>query len=416
MPASDAVRVVSGDLLDPATYRNALSTTDVVIHLAASTGRASEEEHFRVNARGTELLVEQCRQTRVRAFLFVSSIAAKFPDTRHYPYAQAKLRAEEAVRASGLRFAIVRPTVILGPGSPIQTALEKLATLPVIPVFGDGRARVQPIGVDDVVEFVLAILEGDLFSNEIFEIGGPNALTIEELLQMIRHARRGQKGRSVHIPLAPLMLLLRAGEAVGVGRLMPITEGQLSSFRFDGRVTPNRLQERCKTNLQPVDRALSSDGGAVRQSPLHRTSIPSNAEQECDVFSRYLLNVPPEPYVVGKYKEAHGVLSELSQGTSFDKLLLHVARTHGTFTKMADAYARIFCPDATLRKKLVVLLAILESSPSHRLIDKAAGGSKVLLLGRLLGKGCAAGVSLLIGAIIFSPARLVLAVVGRQTR
>src|SRR4249920_1843924 len=68
------ITVVRGDLLAPETYRDALRSCDVVVHLAASTGRASAEEHMRVNARGTEVLLDECRRAGVSKFLFISSI------------------------------------------------------------------------------------------------------------------------------------------------------------------------------------------------------------------------------------------------------------------------------------------------------------------------------------------------------
>src|SRR5262245_25807047 len=86
------VEIVKADLLEPELYSQALSKTDVVVHLAALTGRGSEQEHFRVNARGAEALLEQCRRVGVQRILFVSSIATKFPDKSRYYYALAKLR------------------------------------------------------------------------------------------------------------------------------------------------------------------------------------------------------------------------------------------------------------------------------------------------------------------------------------
>ena len=116
------VQPVIGDLLEPRTYAPALSQCRTVLHLAASTGRAAAAEHMRANAEGTARLVGAAKDAGVTEFLFVSSIAAAFPDTRGYPYAIAKRAAEESVRASGLPFLIVRPTMILGPGaSVVQT-------------------------------------------------------------------------------------------------------------------------------------------------------------------------------------------------------------------------------------------------------------------------------------------------------
>jgi NADH dehydrogenase len=181
---------------------DALQTADVVVHLAAAHRQATARDHDRVNAQGTATLVgESPSAAAFRRFLFTSTIAAKFPDHAWYDYARAKLKAEDAIRASGVPFTILRPTIMLGPGSDTLASLERLARLPLIPVFGDGRARVQPIFVDDVVAFVAAVLEQDRFRGETLELGGPAVLTIEELLQHVRQARTGSRGRAIHIPL-----------------------------------------------------------------------------------------------------------------------------------------------------------------------------------------------------------------------
>jgi nucleoside-diphosphate-sugar epimerase len=252
------VTILKADLLDPQAYSEGLDKDGTVVHLAALTGRASAEEHFRVNAQGTEALLNECRRTGVRRILFVSSIAAKFPAKSYY-YAQAKLRAEDAVRNSGLDFTIIRPTIILGRGSSVLSALQKLATLPVIPIFGNGRVLVQPIYVDDVAEYILQVLEQERFRNETLELGGPAVLTMEELLQRIRRARRGgdeSRGASLHIPLGFLMRSLQAAESAGFGRLLPLSAGQLASFRFDGTIETNGLYESRRASLKDVQEML----------------------------------------------------------------------------------------------------------------------------------------------------------------
>jgi NADH dehydrogenase len=253
----DGIEIVAADLLDGPRYRDALSSADVVLHLAALTGRASKQDHFRVNAIGTETLVDQCRRAGVQRILFASTIAVKFPDKKRYYYAQAKLRAEEAVRASTLRFAIIRPTIILGQGSAILTALEKLANFPLIPVFGNGKAMVQPIFVDDLVQFIMTILDEDRFHGETLEFGGPAALTIEELLQKIRFARKGSRGHPVHIPLSLLLGPLKAAEAIGLGGVLPVSVGQLSSFRYNGTIESNGLYENRRAVLRDVPQMLA---------------------------------------------------------------------------------------------------------------------------------------------------------------
>lgn len=404
------ITVLRGDLLEPATYREALRSCDIVLHLAAATGRASAEEHIRVNARGTEVLLDECRRSGVRNVLFVSSIATTFPDKSGYHYAQAKSRAEEAVAHSGLRFAVLRPTIILGPGAPILKALEKLVLLPFVVVPGNGRVRVQPTHVDDVVKLILATVRDDLFVNETFEIGGPETVTMEELLQRLRRARTGRAGRVLHIPLGLLRPPLRLAEAMGLGSMLPISAGQLSSFRFDGVAAGNRLQERLRADSIGLPEMVSghADGTAVTTDPL---------DAECRVFTRYLLGCDPDAYVNAKYKAAHAVLPALSTTGRFDEALIAFARTCPLWTKVADAYAGLFSPAAALRKRLVLLLAILETRPPfHGLIDKTVDGPAPLVVVRLVTRTTGAVLCLLVGALVFLPTRAVLTLARRVWR
>ena len=402
------IQIVRGDLLDGSTYQQALSRADVVVHLASSTGKASEEEHFRIIGSGTAALIEQCRHAGVRKLLYVSSIAASFPDIRHYPYARAKLRTEEIVRDSGLNFAILRPTMILGRGSPILAALEKLALMPIIPIFGTGRTKVQPVFVDDVVQFILTVLDDDLFTNQTFDIGGPSVLTMQELLQMIRATRTRSQGRTVHVPLGPLLGTLHAAEALGLGSALPISAGQLSSFQHDGTLTSNILFERCRPILRTTAQMLSLSVAGCGQ--------PTETDLECVVFGEYLLGSSPDAYVRRKYAEANIVMAGLAPADPFDAFLLRFAAKHRFCTKLADSYARVFRPGAVLHRKLIVLLAILESSPpSSRMIDAPLRGHRALLPVRLAMRGCLALLTLVVATLVLVPARLALANRRAQT-
>jgi nucleoside-diphosphate-sugar epimerase len=402
------VETIAADVLQPEHYRAGLAKTSVILHLAALTGRASEQEHFRVNAEGTEILLDEARRTGIRKILFVSSIAAKFPDKSRYYYAQAKVRAEEAVRASGLHFTTIRPTMIFGQGSPILSALQKLATLPVMPVFGNGRTLVQPIYVDDLVAYILEILDQDRFRGETLDLGGPAPVTIEELFQEIRQACKGSRGTTFHIPVVPLLPVLGAAESIGLGRVLPFSVGQLSSFRYDGTVTANSLHDERKASLRTVPEMLAV-------APAESTTAEA-LQTECMIFTSYLLGCAPAAYVLGKYTDAHRVAPVFSDGSRFDRLLVKVAGLHPLLTKVADSYARIFVRTGLLRKKLVLLLAILEtSSPSYELLDAVDRGGKPALLVRLFIKGVTFGVSLIAGAIVFLPMQMIFASGQRKT-
>jgi NADH dehydrogenase len=218
---------------DPSSYGPALAGSDTVVHLAALTGKGAPKEHFRVNAEGTELLLERCRREGVARFLHVSTIAVTFPEKRHYPYARSKEESERLVRESGLDWAILRPTIVLGPNSPLWTKFFSLASAPILPVFGSGQNRVNPVHVNDVVSCILSLLASDRLGGRTVECGGRDVLTMGEFLRAMRRAARGREGPALHLPVGVIVEMLSL-----VGRfalpILPVSAGQFYAFRYDG--------------------------------------------------------------------------------------------------------------------------------------------------------------------------------------
>ncbi|MBN2346079.1 MAG: NAD-dependent epimerase/dehydratase family protein [Candidatus Aminicenantes bacterium] len=249
-------RAVRGDINVPESYRALLDPGVTVLHLAAATGKAGPALQRRVNVDGTRTLLQECARAGVRRVLHVSSIAAKFPEKKHYPYARAKEEGEALVRASGLPHVILRPTIVAGPGSPVLAGLGRLASLPVLPVFGDGRTRVQPLHVDELVRMMLAVLAGDRFRGETLEIGGASIVTIEDLLLRLRRLLGRHGRRVIHLPLRPLMPLLAAVEKLLGGRL-PLSAGQLYSFRYDGVAENRAPREHLEPRWGDIDAMLA---------------------------------------------------------------------------------------------------------------------------------------------------------------
>ncbi|MCZ6491587.1 MAG: NAD-dependent epimerase/dehydratase family protein [Acidobacteria bacterium] len=251
------VRLVRGDLFECSLYAPYLASADCVIHLAAVTGKASPQQYFRVNVEGTRTLLEQCRRAGVQRFLHVSSIAVKFPNKARYYYAQSKEQAENVVRNSGLHHTIVRPSIIVGPGAPAWTNLAKLAGLPVIPVFGNGQASIQPIDIDDLLDFIISIVDKDIFNGDTLDLGGSQVISIEEFLRKIHWLRHHKDPRTVHIPLTLLIPVLTLLEKLFYS-FLPITVGQLTSFRYDCTIEKNSLFEERLPRLKSIDAMLDS--------------------------------------------------------------------------------------------------------------------------------------------------------------
>ena len=136
-------------------------------------------------------------------YISVSNAASDAPTA----YFRAKAAAEEVVRAGGISHAIVRPTLLYGPGDIlINNMAWTLRRLPVFGIPGDGRYRVQPVHVDDVADLCLEL--ADSAANEAVEAAGPEVFTFNELVAAVRDAI-GSRARLVHLP-APLVLATTA--------------------------------------------------------------------------------------------------------------------------------------------------------------------------------------------------------------
>jgi nucleoside-diphosphate-sugar epimerase len=258
--ADERVEFMPGSLpLGLEKYEQRISGADTLVHLAAITGKSRPNQYFQVNVEGTRALTDMCRRVGISKFLFVSSIAAGFPDKKNYYYGQSKEQAEDIVRASGLRYTILRPTIVLGPGAQVWQGLRRLARFSVIPIFGDGQTMIQPIWVDDLTSFIIDLLKANRFQNEILEVGGPESISIEEFLVRASRLLRTSEPRTFHLPLEPFRKALSWLEPLLLP-ILPLTAGQLVSFGFDGTPHPNALiaNRPAEPPFRTIDQMLSA--------------------------------------------------------------------------------------------------------------------------------------------------------------
>ena len=258
---STRVRLVRGDLTDPASYEQAIRSCRCVLHMAAVTGRAARDEYHRVNVDGTRSLADAARSNGRPHFLHVSTIAVHFDGLEDYPYAASKACAESVVAASGLDVTIVRPTLVLGREATAWRAFAALAKGPIALVPGDGAVSLQPIHVADLARVLTHLTTASEHPGGTHDIGGPEVVTIDELLTRIRRVVGRAEGRRVHLPLAPLKTAIAWLERI-LPVPPPVAAGQLSTFEREGTVREGSLQARFSDSLMGVDEMIECCLGA----------------------------------------------------------------------------------------------------------------------------------------------------------
>lgn len=121
----------------------------------------------------------------------------------HLDYYVAKARAEEIVRGSGLRWAIVRPTLTFGTGDIFINNIAWLfRRMPVFVIPEAGTYRVQPVAAEDVAE--IATWAAEQNDNVTVDAAGPDTVTYAELVEGIAIAV-GRRPRFIY--LAPRQAL-----------------------------------------------------------------------------------------------------------------------------------------------------------------------------------------------------------------
>jgi NADH dehydrogenase len=180
---------------------------DTVVHLAAVTHTARVSEYERVNTHGTQNLISTAQKYNCKRFIFLSSRAAELGGGA---YAESKLKAEEAIRVSGLTYTILRPAEVYG-GSPKEalTVLSQwIRTYHIAPLVGNGTASVAPVWITDVIDATVEACENDVAIGKTFTLAGPEVMTMQAL------AKRIGRYYGVRVLLIPIPIMLLHGVAV----------------------------------------------------------------------------------------------------------------------------------------------------------------------------------------------------------
>ncbi len=202
------VRALPIHFHDPAKLASALQGVSVLYNTYWVRFNYRSFTHEQAVA-NTKNLFAAARDAGVRRIVHVS-ITNPSPDSP-LEYFRGKAELEEALEASGLSYAILRPTVLFGKEDIlINNIAWMLRRFPVFGVFGDGGYRLQPIYVDDLAQ--LAVEHGARADNVTIDAIGPETFTYRELVTTIGRLI----GRSRPIVSIPPWLGYYAGTALGV--------------------------------------------------------------------------------------------------------------------------------------------------------------------------------------------------------
>jgi NADH dehydrogenase len=241
---------VAADVRDAASVARAIQGSDAVINLVGSF-----DDMQAVHVAGAGNIGGAVAAAGIATLVHVSAIGADSDAAS--AYGRSKGDGEAAVRAAFPAVRILRPSIVFGREDRfINRFAAMIRMLPVIPVIAP-NAKFQPVYVGDVADAVVAALGAA--TGSLFELGGPQLLTMGELQRWIA----GATGRSPLFVDIPDVVGSALATGLGWAPGAPITRDQWLMLRHDNVVAAGAANL-ADLGIVPASLASVADGWLVQ--------------------------------------------------------------------------------------------------------------------------------------------------------
>lgn len=244
----DGVETRYADVFDPDSCSEVMQDIDAVVHLVAIVKESGRVTFNDINYLGTANVVTTARGSGVRRFVHMGAVGTR--DDPRFPYFRSKWLGEQTVATSGVPCTILRSSLVFGPGDEfINTLAGVVKAFLVVPVAGNGRARFQPIHVDDVARCLVESVERDHLENKTIEVGGPQVLTYNQIVDLIALTYFVRRVK-VHIPIWVMRILVWFMQRVLPNP--PVSGHQLDMLAIDNVAAEGSVEEVFGFTPRPV--------------------------------------------------------------------------------------------------------------------------------------------------------------------
>ena len=252
---------VRADVRDASSVSAAVAGVDAVVNAVGLYSQWGRATFAAVHEAGAREVAQRAAEAGVGRLVHISGIGVSA--TSDSAYVRSRAEGEALVTKAFAGATILRPSVLFGPGDAFFNKFAALARLsPVLPLFGGGGNKVQPVYVGDVARAVARALADPASAGKVYELGGPRTFTYAELTRlMLREIRRARL-------LVPVPFLVAEFQA-----------------RFL-ELLPNPLLTRDQVKLMKVDNVVGAGAEGLDALGVAPTSVESILPTYMDRFRR----------------------------------------------------------------------------------------------------------------------------------
>ncbi|WP_336362349.1 NAD(P)H-binding protein [Halalkalicoccus salilacus] len=246
------VDVYQGDLLEPETIPDAMDGVDAVYYLVHSmrSGGEFEEMDRRIAAN----VRDAASEAGVSRVIYLSGLGEESDELSGHLRSRREI---EYVLAEGdYELTSLRAAVIIGAGSASFQLVEQLAhRLPVMITPRWVRTDCQPIAIDDVIAYLVGVLDAPGTAGRTFEIGGPDVVTYQAML----HRTSELLGKRQYIVPVPVLTPKLSAYWLDLVTDVPrdVAHPLVSGLKNPVVVTDESIREYVDVELTPFETAVS---------------------------------------------------------------------------------------------------------------------------------------------------------------
>ena len=229
-----SVEWVRTDVRDRASVAAAVAGARGVVNAVSLYTETGSATFHSIHVEGARTVALEARSAAVPILVHVSGVGADAASPS--PYIRARGEGEAAVRDGFERPTVVRPTVMFGAGDAFLTGMMRAVSIfPIIPLFGNGATRLQPVWVGDVAAAAARLFDSACERAEIYEFGGPRIYSYRELVELVA-ASLGKRRILSPLPFEAWKLAAAAGRFIPG---FPVGGPQVDLMRKDNVADPN---------------------------------------------------------------------------------------------------------------------------------------------------------------------------------
>jgi NADH dehydrogenase len=251
------------DIEDVEALTKALEGCEVVAHCAGINREIGKQTYQKVHIDGTRSVVEAAQRAGVKRIVMLSFLRAR-PDCGS-PYHESKWAAEELIRNSGLDYTILKAGMIYGRGDHlVDHVSHSVQTIPLFATVGFHEKSIRPIPVSEIVDVLVASIEGKVPKSTVAVTGGE-----ELMLSEVVHRVAKLVGRRVAVVPSPVWFVRIVAQVTEWTMKVPLIAKAQARMLAEGVSEaapptpdlPAELRPKLQFSAEQIEAALPPRGG-----------------------------------------------------------------------------------------------------------------------------------------------------------